>query len=255
MGRDLFDIAMMKKFVGGSGGGGVSSWNDLADKPFGEVDDAVLLPPTQFAFDDAFGLFAVPGYIAFLEGKTYTVNWNGVEYTTEGVVGQFNGENLVVIGNPAALGGANNNLPFAIACLMGAIGAIPLDGSTSVNVGIRGYLLTKIPVKYLPRMVVDARIETENGTVEFNDGYGSPIVIETPGVTNAAIADAAFAGGDVIVRARITNYVREGIVRIYYPYLLQYESFGPSIVRFQSTGGKEELWFGTSSDPIAVPIS
>ena len=175
---DLFDIAMIKKFGGGGGGGdgyvltdadkaeiaeqaaalvpggggGVSSWNDLTDKPFGEDDNAVLLPPTQFAYDSAFGLFAVPGYIDFMIGKTYTVNWNGVEYTTEAVPGQFNGEDLVMIGNPAALGGANNNLPFAIACLMGSIGAIPLDGSTAVNVGITGYFFKKIPVKYMPSM-------------------------------------------------------------------------------------------------------
>lgn len=176
-------------------GGGVSSWNDLTDKPFGEEDNAVLLPPTQFAFDDAFGLFAVPGYIPFLEGKTYTVNWNGVEYTTEGVPGQFNGEDLVMIGNPAALGGANNNLPFTIACLMGSIGAIPLDGSTSVNVGIKGYLLAKIPLKYMPRMVVTVYsndVMPESGSV--------PATIKTPGVTRASILDAVMAGGDVVIK-------------------------------------------------------
>lgn len=130
--------------------GGASSWNDLTDKPFGESENAVLLPPTQFAFDSTFGLFAVVGYIDFVLGKTYTVKWNGVDYKTTAVAGTFNGENLVMLGNPAALGGTNNNLPFAVACLMGSIGAIPFDGSTAVNVGISGYALTKIEEKFLP---------------------------------------------------------------------------------------------------------
>ena len=172
---DKTEIAEQAAALVPGGGGGVPSWNDLADKPFGEDENAVLLPPTQFAFDNAFQLFAVPGYIDFMIGKTYTVNWNGVEYTTEGVAGQFNGENLVMIGNPAALGGANNNLPFAIACLLGSIGAIPLDGSTAVNVGIKGYFFKKIPGKcmarydlHLERMYDELPEADENGQINLS---------------------------------------------------------------------------------------
>ena len=185
--------------VGGGSGGGVSSWNDLTDKPFGESDNAVLLPPTQFAYDSAFGLFAVPGYIDFMVGKTYTVNWNGVDYTTEAVPGQFNGESLVMLGNPAALGGANNNLPFAVACLMGSIGAIPLDGSTAVNVGITGYLLTKIPVQYLPRMQYDICInetDIDQSTGQHEMTYDT-----------TELVDVLLAGGSVYLQVKGAGYL------------------------------------------------
>lgn len=125
-------------------GGGVTSWNDL-----GESDNAVLLPETQFAIDESMGIFVTDGNIDFVVGKTYTVNWNGVEYTTVAVDGNFDGMPLVAVGNPVAFGGENNNLPFAAACLMGIIGAIPLDGSTSATVSIKGHKLEPIPTEYL----------------------------------------------------------------------------------------------------------
>ena len=183
--------------------GGASSWNDLTDKPFGESENAVLLPPTQFAYDSTFGLFAVVGYIDFVLGKTYTVKWNGVDYETTAVAGAFNGESLVMIGNPAALGGANNNMPFAVACLMGSIGAIPLDGSTAVNVGISGYAITKIPVQYLPRMIVYVETAAKpNGT---NDDmvYGDDkLTILTPGVKWTDIYAAVVSDIEVIIRVQ-----------------------------------------------------
>ena len=216
---DIFDIALMKKFGGGSGGGGgyvltdadkaeiaeqaaalvpgggggVPSWNDIPDKPFGEDDNAVLLPPTQFAYDSAFGLFAVPGYIDFMIGKTYTVNWNGVEYTTEAVPGQFNGEDLVMIGNPAALGGANNGLPFAVACLLGSIGAIPLDGSTAVNVGIKGYWLKKMSAKYLPRTSYTFAVNWS----DFETIEGSAASLASISYDTTELVDAILEGCDV----------------------------------------------------------
>lgn len=187
-------LALRSMFKSGTGGG-VSSWNDLTDKPFGESDNAVLLPKTQFAYDSTFGLFAVPGYIDFVVGKTYTVNWNGVDYITEAVPGQFNGESLVMVGNPAALGGANNNLPFAVACLMGSIGAIPLDGSTAVNVGISGYTLTKIEEKFLPDVSTPLCVTfTEIG----NDNY-------TVDTTADEIEKAFNAGRVIFARSTLTG--------------------------------------------------
>ncbi len=142
MGRDLFDIALMKKF----GGGGVSSWNDLTDKPFGEDENAVLLPPTQFTEYEGFN---IAGNINFIEGKTYTVNWNGVDYSTEGFLIAEGGVTTVGIGNPSAFGGEDNNLPFSIASIAGVIAVFPLDGSEEAIVGITGYAIKPIPTEYL----------------------------------------------------------------------------------------------------------
>ena len=196
----IHEMMRFGKFVGG----GVSSWNDLPDRPFGESDNAELWPKTLFAYDSAFGLFTTPGYIDFVVGKTYTVNWNGVDYTTEAVPGTFNGESLVMLGNPAALGGANNNLPFAVACLMGSIGAIPLDGSTAVNVGITGFAITKIPVQYLPRMIVYVETAADSINPTYNDlVYGDDtLTILTPGIDWRDIYDAVISDIEVIIRVQ-----------------------------------------------------
>ena len=148
---NLFNSVVAGKLAGGGsgGGGGVTSWDDLADKPFEDFGE--LLPVTQFVYDTSYGLFVTPGTIDFKYGDKYIVNWNGVEYTVTATIGYFRdyyyGDSrmpIVVLGNPAPLVGTggltpeDNGLPFAIASVMGAVGAIPLDGSTSVSVGIYG---------------------------------------------------------------------------------------------------------------------
>lgn len=164
---------------------------------FGEDTNAQLLPLTPFEYDDSFGVYAVPGHIDFVEGKTYIVNWNGVDYTTVGVPAQFQGTDFIAIGNTVALGGEDNGLPFAAGCLMGAIAAIPLDGSTNVNVGIKGYALKTIPEKYLPSSLESMIVETvpvEGTTFGATD---CELMILTPNVTNSDIIQAVKDGIEV----------------------------------------------------------
>ena len=216
--------------VGGGTGGGVSSWNDLTDKPFGESDNAVLLPPTQFAYDSTFGLFAVPGYIDFVVGKTYTVNWNGVDYKTEAVPGQFNGESLVMVGNPAALGGTNNNLPFAVACLMGSIGAIPLDGSTAVNVGISGYWFAKVPEKYLPKIRYDLQL---GELPEPNENGERRISLDT-----TELVDAFLDGANIYIKTGLGITSPSLLVTVIMPVTL-----GEDLAEYVKQHGKEKVTF------------
>lgn len=214
----------------GSGNGGVSSWNDLTDKPFGESENAVLLPPTQFAYDSAFGLFAIPGYIDFVLGKTYTVKWNGVDYETTAVAGAFNGESLVMVGNPAALGGANNNLPFAVACLMGSIGAIPLDGSTAVNVGISGYWFAKVPEKYLPKTRYDLQID-ELPAPDTDGSYA--LSLDT-----TELVDAVLAGANIYITYKSGPSSVILLASIIMPITL-----GEDLAEYVKQHGKEKVTF------------
>lgn len=133
-----------------AGSGGVSSWNDLTDKPFGEPEIVELLPKTQFVYESSAGFFVTPGVIDFQLGKPYIVNWNGTDYNTEGVHAEYLGNTIVGIGNLAALGGENNGLPFGIACFDGLIGAIPLDGSTAVEASISETRMSTIDEEFLP---------------------------------------------------------------------------------------------------------
>lgn len=135
------------------GSGGVTSWNDLTDKPFGESENAVLLPPTAFVSGLMEGaLVALGVVIELVEGKTYTVNWNGVDYVTECFRGQFGNAGAVylMLGNPYLIGGINNNLPFLIGGDATGIAAVPFDGSTAATVGITGYGVKKIPIQFVP---------------------------------------------------------------------------------------------------------
>lgn len=177
----------------GSEGGGVSSWNDLTDKPFGESENAVLLPPTELFFDGS-TFFVTPGYIEFIPGKTYTVNWNGVDYATVCFEGMYEGMLLAGLGNPAAVGGSNNNQPFVIACADGYIVAIPLDGSTAVTVGITGFNLKKLEEKFLP-----------NSAIPFWADFTNTNSTYTTTVTAKELYDAHMAGRQIIARVRRYN--------------------------------------------------
>ncbi len=153
---------------GGSGGsGGVTSWNDLPDRPFGESENAVLLPETEFVGGLMEGaLVAMGSVVEFVEGETYTVNWNGVDYETVCFMGAspIDGTNMLILGNPAAVGGENNNLPFTLGGDTTGLAAIPLDGSTSATVSIKGYGVVPVPVQYVPYALPYWIRVTGNGT-------------------------------------------------------------------------------------------
>ena len=80
--------------------GGASSWYDLTDKPFGENFEVDMLWEGTFettTTDDEDNpwvrVTTLPedGYSAFTSGKTYKVEFDGVEYMCEYVYGNFGG--------------------------------------------------------------------------------------------------------------------------------------------------------------------
>lgn len=172
--------------IGGTGGGGVSSWNDLTDKPFDIVE---LMTETQFVYNESFGAFVAQTDFELVAGRTYIINWNGEEYISTARVGQisFSGSTAFVIhvGNPKVIGGENNSLPFAVVRILfepttkGLMGAIPLDGSTAVTVGINGYTFNDVS----DTVVLDAHLSTTGVFI-----YATPEQILT-----------AFIGGKRIV--------------------------------------------------------
>lgn len=131
------------KVLGVSGGtwtpitpaaGGVASWNDLTDKPFGDNADGTvtqldnkylaifdhqaasqtdILPETSVSFVSGEG---APEAVAVLaDGETYHVAWNGTVYvlTAKGVV--FDGIAGIAIGNTSIIGaGDDTGEPFVL---------------------------------------------------------------------------------------------------------------------------------------------
>ena len=129
-------------------GGGVSSWNDLTDKPFGDMVE--VFPETEFQYAEfmGMGIFASPNPFTLVAGYDYVIRYNGVDYPCTAFDAAFNGMRIVAVGNKAAIGGENNGLPFAAAYLGGGLGAIPLDGATSVTIGIKAP--RKLHPQYVP---------------------------------------------------------------------------------------------------------
>ena len=108
------------------GGGGVSSWNDLTDKPFEAAYDALLLDQTVgfTKTDDAIlggvdTLAEIPK-MEIVEGETYTVYIGDKTYT--GVAEFIPMVGCCAVGNTAILGGVGGQeLPFFFAAVDGSV--------------------------------------------------------------------------------------------------------------------------------------
>lgn len=104
-----------------AGSGGVSSWNDLTDKPFGEGTEVIfegqfqdtLVDSDEDGVNDAWsGSMGIEDASdTTLEvGKIYSVTWEETEYECE--CSSFYG--MPIIGNPISVGGDDNGMPFAV---------------------------------------------------------------------------------------------------------------------------------------------
>lgn len=107
-------LATLKAMGGGSGGGGVSSWNDLPDKPFGEETAELVSGTVAEGNLDDNGIYwnnkiVIPDLV---RGETYAVVWDGVLYECVAVDDGYGGEAL---GNFGAVGGTpDTGEPFFI---------------------------------------------------------------------------------------------------------------------------------------------
>lgn len=165
-----------EKFKGGSSG--VSSWNDLTDKPFGEEKSlATLIDGSYEAKYYASNSFWEGGCIPSISdvhltnGETYIVTFDGIEYVCECTI--LNG--LPFVGNPAVMGDTDNGIPFAIiedvtGQTFGepAFSWVPTPSSNptadltvSYNIKLVSECvsITKIDPKYIPMDAIDARID------------------------------------------------------------------------------------------------
>lgn len=70
----LLDLAIAKALGGGSGGGGVSSWNDLTDKPFGEVELAPITWDGNTNGRDACTIVEMPVSLYKVDDRVFTAD-------------------------------------------------------------------------------------------------------------------------------------------------------------------------------------
>lgn len=155
-GTQTFDVMDGKDGAGGSGGG-VTDYNKLENRPFGSngVQLVELLPETTVEINPDAGNAELSATVPLVEGQTYTVKYNGVDYEcvcstmTDGVT-------YYILGNIGAMmGGDGTGEPFIFMSIpdMGACGIFALDGSASVTLSISGGYedIDKMEGKFLPK--------------------------------------------------------------------------------------------------------
>lgn len=163
----------------GYGGGGVSDWDDLKNRPFGTEKGETALAETAVSFADG-PMSMLPDVLPVVGGKLYSVNWNGVEYLCEAKsVVSPDGITLICLGNLALLvEGENTGEPFGIAAVpadmveaMG-VGAMVMtaEATNSVTLSITAVDVHLMPPIYMPKLIVNftkvTNAETLNGTAD-----------------------------------------------------------------------------------------
>lgn len=146
---------------GSSGGtsGGVSSWNDLTDKPFGEETVVAIAEQEHtFAYDSTYGAFAASVLyggtypLAFLAvGDTCVLVWDGTEYKVTVWDASSVMPGYLFVGNGSALGLSGNGEPFIVAWNSYGIGMISLvdTAATTHTVSMYCNVIKHLDNKYL----------------------------------------------------------------------------------------------------------
>lgn len=145
--------------VGGGSGGGVSSWNDLTDKPFSDdvittIFEGVLQDERDTTGNWSGELGAEDtSDAALVEGQTYIYTWNGVQYMSECIEISENDTNNLVIGNTPAFVGGSNGQPVVIfrkdTNWVVMVVDIPEDTDGTYQLKIETAALKQIDNKYL----------------------------------------------------------------------------------------------------------
>lgn len=169
--------ALLNKKIKNSGGGGVTSWNDLTDKPFDKefIDgyDEILESNYYIPSDGSIKLRT----FEMIPNETYGVRWNGTLYKCVAKdVSDLLGESIPIfcIGNLGAItGGEDTGEPFIIICgKMEGIDtsmAMPLDGSELVKLDISGpdYYYKTLDDRYVPDNTVVIKLRKVNNDDDF----------------------------------------------------------------------------------------
>lgn len=185
------DIAEIKKYIDeNAGSGGVSSWNDLEDKPFGEEGGTETLMEEQtvegFAYDSGYGVYGVGRSATFelVVGQTYQVIWDTSEHTCTAYEFASSGFTGVALGNESVMTGVSSDIvePFVILYVTSSNynSFFALDGSTDAShrVGIfcDTTVVTPLDARFLPSPVsIDLSAYESDGRIVETYADGSVV--------------------------------------------------------------------------------
>lgn len=168
---NILEYAKMKKILGGSGGGGVSSWNDLKDKPFGEeVTKSSFIDSLNLSFTSGkTGMFdytlvqAVNNAGGFVVDKTYIVAIDNEQYECICVSAPNPTPGGSAVKELHPVGDHNVKVSYALAIGGYQMSASVTDGSHSVEIYEKSIEVIPIDEKYLPDSLV---LADENGKID-----------------------------------------------------------------------------------------
>lgn len=183
-------------------GGGVSSWNDLTDKPFYEDEDGTIHPiegkylpegtpwveegkgseifPETTAFFEVGTVLGAPEVVleskpSLVVGETYVVTWDGKEYrcVCQHLAGNSGGVYMdaLVLGNTSVFGNPDTGEPFIIGDMSHPMSlglAVSIEGSGDHTFKINeGTIAHKIDSRCLPGgggvVYVNAELQEDTG--------------------------------------------------------------------------------------------
>ena len=133
-------------------GGGVTSWNDLTDKPFGEVNDYILNETVlEWVNNDGMYMALLPVIEPF-NGEVYKINLGGIEYQAECTVAEYG----FMMGNKIVMGEEDSGEPFFILSEEGMCVIIDLSGNPPSTISIYGKCIKYIENNNLaPLPIID----------------------------------------------------------------------------------------------------
>lgn len=174
--------------------GGVSSWNDLTDKPFyaEPLPTYEVLPETTVEGE---GDLPLPTPLNLIVGQKYVVKWNGIEYSSVAVEVSTNGMTVYCLGDVYPLTGgeigtAPTGEPFIIMdagmeIAEGVYGVMrDFTGATTVTLSITGggyENIKKLDNKYLDLEWIPAPVEKEevvyDGNISLSNSGTTDVVL------------------------------------------------------------------------------
>lgn len=130
---DLMNAIIAAKLVGGGGGGSGSGLPPISS------EISVIMPEDTLSFAElADGIYYAPTDFVANNGATYTITWDGVDYTCEALAE----EGLYLVGNLVFMGGEDTGEPFLITNIQGAGMWLTLSTAATHTCSISGLVQT-----------------------------------------------------------------------------------------------------------------
>lgn len=151
--------------------------------PYVEGEYVTILPETEIPFTENIMIFEYNSGLNVEAGKEYSVNWNGTTYKC--IAQTLPSTNMIGLGDLSGNGGSANGEPFTIHTDETQTFIFPMDGSTTLTLGI--YEGEIIIHKIDPRCLPDGYAGGESGGSGESGGAGSGTVVVREGADwNAA---------------------------------------------------------------------